>query len=77
MQLMRCKCGKAEIYHSGMHPRDCQGCDECGTTFAYRPSDHKPREPHDWQPRFDPKTGAPDRPMCKRCYARGPKPETA
>jgi hypothetical protein len=73
MIYWRCKCGKAESWESGMPPQDCQGCDKCGTTLATGPSGHKDRIPHDWKPQFNSDTGAPDRPICRRCYARGPK----
>lgn len=72
----RCKCGKSEYYGSGMTPQPCEGCDECGTTYATRADDHKERAPHDWKPQFNENTGKPDRPLCRVCYARGPKPES-
>lgn len=75
MQFWRCQCGKSEKYESGMPPQACEGCDECGTTYAQHPDDHKPRIDHDWKPQFDRNTGEPGRPVCRRCYARGPKPE--
>lgn len=72
--LWRCKCGKAEYYESGMPPQDCQGCDECGTTYAQSPDGHKPRIPHDPKPQFNRDTGRPDRPYCRRCHQRLEKP---
>lgn len=75
MQYLRCKCGKAEYFASGMWPQECEGCDECGTTYAQHLADHKPKIEHDWQPQFDRNTGKPSRPVCRRCRARGPKPE--
>lgn len=69
MNYSRCKCGKAEYWDSGLPPKPCQGCEECGTTYARRAEDHKPIEPHDWVPRFNERTGAQDRRMCKRCHA--------
>lgn len=74
MIYWRCKCGKAEYFESGMAPQDCQGCDECGTTYATTPDGHELKIPHDWKPQFDHNTGKPARPLCRRCYARGPKP---
>ena len=73
MQHYRCQCGKAEYFDSGMPPQDCQGCDECGTTYAQHPDLHKRRIPHDWKPQFNRDTGKPDRGYCRRCYARQPK----
>lgn len=70
----QCKCGKRQYFESGIAPKDCQGCDGCGTTFATTPDGHKPRIEHDWQPRFCEDTGKPARPICRRCYTRGPKP---
>jgi hypothetical protein len=74
MQNYRCKCGNATYYGSGEAPKPCQGCDECNTTYAQRPEDHKEREPHKWKPQFDVNTGLPDRPICVVCYRRGDKP---
>jgi len=68
MRYSRCKCGKCEYYDSGMPPQPCQGCKECGTTFAGGPDGHKPLEPHEWEPRFDSRSGKPARPVCKRCH---------
>jgi len=70
MQYRRCKCGKCECWDSGDPPMPCEGCIECGTTFAQHPDDHKPLEPHDWEPRFDPRTGAAARPECRRCHTQ-------
>jgi len=75
MQYWRCKCGKRSLHESGMTPKNCQGCDECGTTYAQHPDDHKEKIPHDFEPRFDPITGNAARPVCRRCYMRGPKPD--
>lgn len=69
MIYRRCKCGEAELWESGMPPRDCQGCSKCGTTYAVGPEGNKPLIPHDWEPRFNRKTGKPDRRQCSRCYA--------
>ncbi len=61
----RCGCGKSESWESGMPPQDCDGCDDCGTTFG---PPHKPRVPHDWEPRFNSKTGKQDRRKCRKCH---------
>jgi hypothetical protein len=63
----RCQCGKREIWESGMPPKDCAGCDDCGTTYGRGPSEHKPRIPHDWTPRFNSRTGVHERNLCRRC----------
>jgi hypothetical protein len=75
MQFYRCQCGASEYYGSGEFPKPCEGCDKCGTTFAQRSEDHKPRAPHVWREQFDHDTGKPVRPICSVCYHRGPKPE--
>jgi len=67
MIYRRCRCGKCESWESGMPQQDCQGCDACGSTFAGSPEGHRERIPHDWEPRFNPRTGAPDKRMCRRC----------
>lgn len=51
-----------------MPPADCAGCADCGTALATGPGGHKPKIEHDWEPRFNEHTGAPDRRMCRRCY---------
>lgn len=70
MQYRRCKCGSAERWDTGEAVRPCQGCAKCGTTFAQREADHRPLAPHQWEPRYDPKTGGPARPVCGVCGAR-------
>lgn len=70
MQYSRCKCGKCERWDSGEAVHPCEGCEACGTTFAQGPDGHLPLEPHEWEPRFNPLTGDPDRPECKRCNTR-------
>lgn len=69
MIYRKCECGKAERWDTGETVHPCQGCTTCGTTYASHPDGHKPLEPHDWEPRFNPQTGEPDKRMCKRCYA--------
>lgn len=73
MRYYRCKCGKAQYFASGMVPQDCEGCDECGTTYALISTGHKERIPHDWKPQFNRDTGEPDRAICRRCMARQSK----
>ena len=69
MQVWRCKCGKRQRFESGMPPKDCQGCEECGTTLAQHPDGHKPLQPHRPKKQFDRNTGQPARPICEDCYA--------
>lgn len=69
MQYRRCQCGSRERWDTGEAVHPCQGCAKCQTTFGTGPLDHKPLEPHQWIPRFNPATGEPDRPMCSLCYA--------
>lgn len=68
MQYKRCKCGACERWDTGEAVHPCQGCDKCGTTYAGSPENHKPLEPHDWEPRYNERTGEPDKRMCKRCH---------
>lgn len=69
MIYWRCRCGKSEYWESGMPPQACQGCSECGTTLATHPDRHQDVIPHDWEPRYNPRTGAPDKRLCRRCHA--------
>lgn len=73
MKSYRCECGETKLSTTDA-VQPCMGCDECGTTFAQSPKDHRPREPHDWKPQFNRNTGEPDRPYCRRCYTRGERP---
>lgn len=70
MQHWRCQCGELTISESGMPPQDCDGCDDCGTTFAQSPGGHKPREPHKMRPRFNPSDGLPEGGSCSVCFHR-------
>ena len=79
MITYRCQCGECTYYSSGMPPKDCQGCSKCGTTYATRPTDHKPLQPHKLKLQFDRNTGEEDGAICQECYARirSPKSEIA
>lgn len=68
MQYYKCKCGKAEYFSSGCPPQDCQGCDECGSTFGLGPKAHPERIPHDPKPQFSRETGELSHYICSRCY---------
>ncbi len=70
---MRCKCGKAEYWDGGISPQPCQGCTECGTTYAGSPSGHSPLEPHQYVQRYSPATGEPTHRHCSRCLQREPQ----
>lgn len=65
MRHSQCKCGKSEYFDGGIAPQPCQGCDECGTTYG-----GGERIPHDWEPRFNSRTGEPAPRRCRRCYQR-------
>lgn len=69
MRYERCKCGKATAWTTDSF-QDCQGCDECGTTYAGHPDFHKPKIAHEWEPRFSSSTGEPDGRQCARCHTR-------
>lgn len=67
MQYKRCKCGKCERWDTGEHVHDCQGCDQCQTTFSGGPEGHKELQPHVFdRVLFNQQTGRPYR-MCSRC----------
>lgn len=74
MKYYRCKCGKAEMWGSD-GPRPCQGCDECHTTLAGHPDDHKEPIPHDWTTETTLRDGkvVHERTYCKRCMTRKPR----
>jgi hypothetical protein len=64
MQVWRCKCGKSRYYESGMAPRECQGCEECGTAYG-----GELLKPHDFEEYVDGPTSNPRRFMlCRRCH---------
>lgn len=63
MRSCSCKCGKSEYFHSGMPPRECQGCDECNTQYG----NHKERVPHKLIDRFSSSTGKKESEMCEVC----------
>mgnify|MGYP000940205575 CR=1 FL=1 len=66
MRYLKCKCGKKEMWTTdGLWP--CQGCEECGTTFAGHPDGHKPLEPHQWGILFNEHTGNPYK-YCVHCH---------
>jgi len=70
MNYWRCKCGKSEKWESGMPPRPCEGCDECGTTFATHATGHMMRAPHNLEIRYDTHTGKPSHKVCTECWER-------
>lgn len=72
MQYMRCKCGNVEAWTSGESPKACHVCKECGSTLAYSPDSHLDPEPHEWEVRYDSRTGKPSYRLCVRCYERAP-----
>ena len=66
MIYYRCKCGKSTAYGS-YGPSRCLVCPECGSTLASHPDYHAEPIEHDWQPRFDERTGRPKARVCDRC----------
>ena len=66
MRTLRCQCGKAVAYTS-MSFRDCQGCEECKTTYSGHPGGHRELQLHDYQPWYDPHTGEQVGEECARC----------
>jgi len=66
MRTVRCKCGKRVGWTSDSF-QDCQGCPECGTTYAGHPDNHKPLQPHEWKIMYNQNTGKPYK-RCKKCY---------
>lgn len=69
MRYMRCKCGRHECWTSMGSP-DCSGCDECRTTLAEAPDEHRPIAPHDWREEWKagPAEAAPAKErVCLRC----------
>lgn len=66
MRYLKCKCGKREMWTTdGVH--DCQGCDECGTTYSSHPDYHKELQPHKWMTMYNENTGKPYN-ICELCY---------
>lgn len=66
MRYLKCKCGEHEMWTTDS-PKDCQGCEKCGTTFAGFPDNYKPLQPHRWVVNFDQNTGKPYK-RCGDCY---------
>lgn len=66
MRYLKCKCGKREAWTTDGF-QDCQGCPECGTTYAGHPDNHRPLQPHDWGTQYNENTGKPYK-RCKKCY---------
>ncbi len=69
MIYWRCRCGAREYWESGFPPADCNACEKCGTTLATGPEGHREPVPHEWEQRFNPRTGEPDRRTCRRCHS--------
>ena len=74
MKAFRCKCGKKTLTSSMGPGQDCEGCDECQTTFADNPDHHVPLIPHDWEDRVQGPVDNPRRfEVCKRCHSVKPQ----
>lgn len=57
MIILRCKCGD-KIMQTSMGGKDCQGCEDCKTTFAGHPDQHKELQPHKFDKKlFNQNTG--------------------
>ena len=70
MQYYSCKCGKREFWGSGMISRNCEVCNECGTTMMKDlDGNYKPSEPHEYITNYNQNTGKPYQ-TCKKCYER-------
>ena len=66
MRTLRCKCGAKVAWTTCEFP-DCQGCEECQTTYAGHPDNHKPLQPHTWKIMYDQNTGKPYK-RCEKCH---------
>lgn len=47
MKGFQCKCGKIVGSNTGESFFDCEGCEECKTTFAHGPKWHRELKEHD------------------------------
>ena len=66
MRTLKCKCGDKTMWATGgVH--DCEGCEDCQTTYADSPDNHKPLQPHDWGVRYNVNTGN-EYKVCKICF---------
>jgi len=52
---------------TSMGTRDCEGCNECNTTYAGNLDHHLELQPHDWGTRYHQNTGKPFK-YCKKCH---------
>lgn len=48
MQYARCKCGKSEVWSSGMPIATCRPCSTCGSVPAASANSHPEPTPHDF-----------------------------
>lgn len=67
MKGFQCKCGKIVGSNTGESFFDCEGCEECKTTFAHGPKWHRELKEHDWKIRYNETTGKPYK-ICKDCH---------
>lgn len=65
MRHLRCKCGKITAWTS-MGTQDCDGCEDCKTTLAGHPDNHKKLKPHVWKTMYNQSTGKPYK-RCSKC----------
>lgn len=67
MQSSTCKCGETRWYHSGMPPKDCEGCKYCGTNAKGEPT--KAHTPTNEKVVRDGKEVS-NKTYCEKCYQR-------
>jgi hypothetical protein len=62
----RCACGHTGKWRPHTVPADCEGCAECWSTLSID-GNHKDRAEHQWDTRYNERTGLPIRRVCRRC----------
>lgn len=73
MRHLRCECGKSLAWDSGSESGyPCQGCDECGTTYATHPGGHQKRIPHVFGKKLHHNGGLSYLRLCERCHHHEP-----
>jgi hypothetical protein len=65
MRYYRCKCGKSVLWTTD-GVRDCEGCEECNTTYSGGPNGHSELKPHTWKIMYNQNTGKPYK-ICSVC----------
>lgn len=76
MRYYRCRCGKSVAWSTGGEfPQACVVCEECGSTLASHPDYHAEPIEHEWEVRYDQRTGKPFYEVCDRCGSTRPLSE--